>query len=118
MAAGAIISVTGIVTAVLVFSGCIATVAAGLLYTLDIGTAAPRWIGYQVLAGFGYGMGLQILIMLGQTRVPSADMASATSIILFFQTMGSSMLVSAAEAGFASTMRKKVAEVAPSPLSS
>lgn len=114
MAAGAIISATGVVTPILVLSGFIATVAAGLLYTLDIDTSTGEWVGYQILAGFGYGMGLQIPIIIGQTRVPQPDMALATSIVLFFQTMGGSMLVSAAETGFASTMRSKVAEVAPS----
>jgi hypothetical protein len=60
----------------------IATISAGLLYTLDIGTPAGKWIGYQILAGFGYGIALQVPVIVGQATSAPSDIAPTTAIIL------------------------------------
>ncbi|KAF4635601.1 hypothetical protein G7Y89_g2492 [Cudoniella acicularis] len=60
IASGTFITMTGIATPIMIVAAAIVSVGAGLLYTLDIGTGMGMWIGYQVLIGFGLGMGLQI----------------------------------------------------------
>ncbi len=35
------------------------TVGAGLIYTLQVTSPAGKWIGYQLLCGFGAGAGIQ-----------------------------------------------------------
>ncbi|KAI6777791.1 uncharacterized protein J7T54_001400 [Emericellopsis cladophorae] len=110
---GGIMSVTGVVTPYLHASGVISVIAAGLLYMLDLDTPTARWIGYQILWGFGSGLGMNIPILVGQDRVDPADMSVATSLILLFQTLGGSFLVSAANAGFSSTLRQSLVTEAP-----
>ncbi len=57
---GVAISQTGVATPLMVVCAAVATVAAGLLYTLDIGTGAGKWIGFQILGGFAFGVAFQI----------------------------------------------------------
>ena len=81
-ASGKAISKTGIAAPFLVASSVVVTISAGLLYTLDIGTSTGKWAGYQVLAGFGYGMGLQIPLIIGQAFSAPTDIAPVTAIII------------------------------------
>lgn len=66
----------------LVASSVIVTISAGLLYTLDIGTPTGKWVGYQILAGFGFGMGLQIPVIIAQAFAAPTDIAPVTAIII------------------------------------
>ena len=76
------VTFTGIATPLLILGSVLATIGAGLLYTLDIGTGSAHWIGYQVLAGLGWGAGFQIPIIIGQGTADSEDIAPVTAIIV------------------------------------
>ncbi|TQN64878.1 putative efflux pump gsfJ [Colletotrichum shisoi] len=110
---GVSISKTGIYTPILVGSAVVATVGAGLIYTLDIGTGSGKWIGYQIIAGLGWGAGFQVPIIAIQGTVGESDLASATAVLLFFQTVGGAFYVAAAQSGFLVTVLKKVTENVP-----
>ncbi|KAK5654929.1 hypothetical protein OQA88_6685 [Cercophora sp. LCS_1] len=107
---GATISKTGIATPITVVAAAIATVSAGLLYTLDIGTGAGKWIGYQILAGFAWGAAFQIPVIVGQATSDPEDLSSVTAIILFFQTVGGAFLVSAAQSAFINKLLATIPE--------
>ncbi|EAQ86359.1 hypothetical protein CHGG_07612 [Chaetomium globosum CBS 148.51] len=108
------ISATGLAAPVAVFGAILATIAAGLLYTLDIGTESGKWIGYQILGGFGWGLAFQVPIVIGQATAAPEDISSVTAIILFFQTVGGAFLVSAAQSAFVNRMVQELASSAPS----
>ncbi|KAM7206571.1 Major facilitator superfamily domain containing protein [Naviculisporaceae sp. PSN 640] len=110
---GASVSANGIAAPIAVGGAAIATVAAGLLYTLDIGTSSGKWIGYQVLAGLAYGAGFQIPIIIGQANAAPEDLSSVTAIILFFQTIGGAIFVSAAQSAFVNRLLETAARTAP-----
>lgn len=113
IASGVSISANGIATPLAVGGAVIATIAAGLLYTLDIGTGSGKWIGYQVLAGIGWGIGFQVPIIVGQAAAKSDDLASVTATILFFQTVGGAFFVSAAQSAFLNRLITTIASSAP-----
>jgi MFS family permease len=79
---GVFITATGIAAPVAVGGAAVATIAAGLLYTLDIGTSTGKWIGYQILGGFGWGAAFQIPMIIGQGTAAPDDISSVTAIIL------------------------------------
>ena len=81
LAGGAITSV-GYHIPFLVLSGAMSVAGAALLYTLDIGTGSPAWIGYQALAGLGFGFGIQVPIMAAQALMAAEDVSTATAMIL------------------------------------
>jgi hypothetical protein len=60
----------------------IVTIASGLLFTLDIGTSTGKWVGYQILAGFGYGLALQVPVVVAQAFAAPTDIAPTTAIII------------------------------------
>lgn len=93
---GRAVTKTGVAAPYLVGSAVIVTISAGLLYTLDIGTSTGKWVGYQILAGFGYGMGLQIPLIIAQAFAPPTDIAPVTAIIIceFFQALAKGIAIS------------------------
>ena len=66
----------------LLAGAALATVGCSLLYTLGIGSAAGKWIGYQFVAGIGWGLSFQLPIIIVQDKVAPRDIGPATAIIL------------------------------------
>ncbi|KAF5599101.1 major facilitator (MFS1) transporter [Fusarium pseudocircinatum] len=120
-ASGKAITKTGAAAPYLVVSSIIVTVAAGLFYTLDIGTSTGKWVGYQILAGFGYGVGLQVPVVISQAFAAPGDMAPVTSIIIsdiqftvtVSRTIGGTFLITAAQSGFINQIIHKLSSTAP-----
>jgi Cyanate permease len=82
IASGASISFIHTATPIMIPAAIIATVGAGLLYTIDIGTSAGKWIGYQILGGVGWGAGFQIPMIVAQSNSKPQDLATVTAMIL------------------------------------
>jgi MFS family permease len=79
---GMLISATGLAVPIQVVGAIIGVVAAGLLYTLDIDTSIGKWIGYQLLAGVGWGLAFQVPIIVGQANADPGDISSVTAMVL------------------------------------
>lgn len=65
----------------LVVGATIATIGTGLLHTLNIGSSTGKWIGFQILAGFGYGA-YQVPLIAAQGTIDQRDLASGTGMVL------------------------------------
>ncbi|KAE9380903.1 MFS general substrate transporter [Stipitochalara longipes BDJ] len=111
---GGAISALGYLIPFLVLSGALSTAGAALLYTMNIGTGNGKWIGYQALAGLGYGFGIQIPTIGAQALMKPEDISSARAMILFAQTLGGSLAISAAQSAFANTLIRSLAVHSPS----
>lgn len=57
-------------------------IGSGLLYTLEIDSAAEMWIGYQILAGIGIGWCFQVPVVTAQATAAPADLSSVTAMVL------------------------------------
>lgn len=79
---GRAITKTGIATPYMAAASVIVTIASGLLYTLDIGASTGKWVGYQIFAGFGYGLALQVPVVVAQAFAEPSDIAPTTAIII------------------------------------
>lgn len=79
---GGLISAFGHFVPILVVGSAMATVGTGLLYTLRIGSPPSHWIGYQVLAGFGVGLTLQIPTIVAQSISEVTEVSHVTAITL------------------------------------
>ncbi|CAH0058564.1 unnamed protein product [Clonostachys solani] len=113
IASGALVSATGYYQPLLIAGGVMATVGSGLLYLLDINSSTGQWIGYQILAGAGWGLAFQIPMIAVQGTVDPKDLASATGMLLFFQGLGGAFLVSGSQAAFVNQMISKVMSLNP-----
>lgn len=110
---GGLITAFGQFGYLMILGAVIETVGSGLIYTFELDTPASKWIGYQIVAGVGIGLGCQIPIIVNQAIVPPSDLASVSAITLFLQTIGGAFWVSAAQAAFANKLAEKVPQTAP-----
>ena len=79
---GIFISATGHGVPVMIFGSTLAVIGAGLLYTLDVDSSMGEWIGYQILGGIGWGVALQVPIIVSQASAAAQDISSVTAMIL------------------------------------
>ncbi|RMZ83865.1 hypothetical protein DV737_g1486, partial [Chaetothyriales sp. CBS 132003] len=79
---GSLVTKTGWAQPVMVVGSIIAIIGTCLLYRLDIGTTTGQWIGYQIVAGVGYGSAFQMPMVIGQAVAPVKDLPQVTAIIL------------------------------------
>ncbi|KAI8950859.1 major facilitator superfamily domain-containing protein [Xylaria longipes] len=70
------------------------SIASGLLTTLTPSTDTGKWVGYQILFGFGCGCGFQLPQIAAQTALPFQDVQTGIAITLFFQNFGGALFVS------------------------
>ena len=56
---GVVVRKTGRYWPFLIISGCITAVGGGLLFTINPATSTSRLLGFQILLGFGIGLGFQ-----------------------------------------------------------
>ncbi|KAJ5772552.1 hypothetical protein N7520_003081 [Penicillium odoratum] len=111
---GGSITKTGHTAPLMVVGGFLATIGAGLLFSLDIGTSTAKWIGYQIVGGVGWGLAYQVPINVVHGTVVPRDIATVTGVIVFFQTVGGAVFVAAAQAAFVNQIIIKLAATAPS----
>jgi len=113
LVAGGLMTTLGHIIPIMLVGSVFAAVASGLIYTFEIDTPSSKWIGYQILLGIGIGSVFQIPATAAQSVVNPEDLSSVSSMVLFFQMIGGSIWVSAAQAGFANKLVSSLPSVAP-----
>ncbi|KAH8772688.1 putative MFS multidrug transporter [Diaporthe sp. PMI_573] len=94
IATGILISKIGYYTPFMLGGIVLLSIGAGLLTTLQVGTGQGKWIGYQVIYGFGMGLTFQAPNLAAQTVLPTADVPIGTSLMFFSQLLGGSIFIS------------------------
>ncbi|KAJ2858274.1 hypothetical protein J3B02_000409 [Coemansia erecta] len=74
----------------------------------DIG----RVLGFQVLAGTGFGMSIQTLLLTAQASCSGKDSATATSVCLFMRSLGAVLVVAVLSSVNGNTVQKEFARIA------
>ncbi|TGJ82165.1 hypothetical protein E0Z10_g6613 [Xylaria hypoxylon] len=113
LGAGIFISSSGLSTLLMIVGAAFGILGCGLCYTFDVDTSIGKWIGFEILAGFGLGGALQIPVIVGQVSVGSADLSSATAIMLCFQTLGGAFWVAASQSVLVNTLLLALPKSAP-----
>jgi len=111
--AGAAVTVWGYYTPFMLVAVVFTTVGYGLLTTFTPATPSPVWIGYQILAGVGIGLGMQQPLMAVQTVLDISDVPTGTAVVVFMQTLGGALFVSIAQNVFTNKLVAYVGEYAP-----
>jgi FlaA1/EpsC-like NDP-sugar epimerase len=83
-------------------------IGSGMLYTLRVDSNAGRWIGYQILAGFGAGACVQIPFIAVQVVLNRKDMPSGNAVAIFFNTLGGALSVSIGQNIFSNTLVQQI----------
>ncbi|KAI0842127.1 efflux pump antibiotic resistance protein [Hypoxylon sp. FL0890] len=111
---GSFVTKTGWAQPVMVVGSAIAVLGSCLIYLLDLDTKTGQWIGYQIAAGIGYGSAFQMPMVIAQAVAPVRDLPQVTAIVLSFETVGVSLLLSAAQSAFLNVLVKVLPSTAPS----
>lgn len=84
----------GYYTPFMLASGVIMPIGAGLITTFKVNTGEPVWIGYQIVFGFGLGIGMQQGSIAAQTVLNKPDVPTGVSLMFFCQMLGGAIFVS------------------------
>ena len=112
MLSGSVIGKIGYFQPFLLLGSILATIGAGLIYTLDIGSSVGRYIGYQIIFGAGLGTAIQVPVIAAQALSDMSDIPLVTSSILFFQLSSGAFSVSAAQSIFNNELIKNLGTLA------
>jgi hypothetical protein len=91
--AGALVSRIGVYTPFMILSAILVPIGAGTLSLLKPTTNHSMWIGFQVLFGFGVGLGFQQPNVAAQTVLSRADVPTGIAVIFFSLGMGATVSV-------------------------
>ncbi|KFG87985.1 putative efflux pump antibiotic resistance protein [Metarhizium anisopliae] len=110
---GAIVSSWGYYTPFIIGGAVLMPIGYGLMSTLTVDSSAAAWIGFQVVAGAGVGVGMQQPLIAVQVVLDMADVPTGTAIIIFMQSLGGALFVSAGQTVFTNRLENFVHEFAP-----
>ncbi|KAJ5982619.1 Major facilitator superfamily domain general substrate transporter, partial [Penicillium sp. IBT 35674x] len=89
-----------------------ATIGHGLLSMLSPSSSTGRWIGYQIIVGFGRGLGLQMPFVAIQNTLPPEMVSISMSLLTFTQTLGGAVMLTFAETIFSNSLRSLISKYA------
>lgn len=113
MLVGGLITALGPYVPFVYIGSVVFAVGCGLLYTLQVNSSPGKWIGYQLLAGFGAGACVQIPFIAVQVVLSKKDMPSGNAIAIFFNSLGGAVAVSAAQNVFSNALVREIPKQAP-----
>lgn len=118
IASGILVSKIGYYAPFMLASAIIMPIGAGLIVTFDLNTGTGKWIGYQILYGFGMGLGMQQPSIVAQTVLKKIDVPSGVSLIFFMQQLSGAVFVSVGQnvldTKLVSSIAKLVHDISPS----
>lgn len=98
--AGVFVSKVGYYSPCVILCSMLMSIGTGLLTTLRVDSGSPEWIGYQVLAGLGMGLGMQQSGLAAQVVLRAEDVPIGASLMFFGQQLGGSIFVCVAQTVF------------------
>lgn len=104
LAAGGLVTLWGHYAPFMLASTVLASVGYGLCTTLGPRSPPAAWVGFQLVAGAGVGLGLQQPLMAVQAVLPLRDVPTGTALAVFLQTLGGAVSVAVGQAVFSNTV--------------
>ena len=87
------------------------SVGTGVMTTLVPSTGHAKWIGYQVIFGFGLGLGFQQANVAVQTCLAPTDVPIGASLLMFSQQLNGAVFIAIAEALFSNFLQENLEKV-------
>lgn len=110
---GIVVTKWGYYTPFIIGAAVLMPIGYGLTSTLKVDSGAAAWIGFQIIAGAGVGIGMQQPLMAVQVVLDIADVPTGTALIIFAQSLGGAMFVTAGNTVFSNRLVAFLAEYLP-----
>ncbi|KAJ8105567.1 hypothetical protein ONZ43_g7378 [Nemania bipapillata] len=78
----------------MIASPSLLAIGQGLMSTFRVDEPSSHWIGFQVIAGFGLGLGMQAASLAAQAVLPMPDVPIGIAIMFFAQQLGGGIFTS------------------------
>jgi MFS family permease len=88
-------------------------IGAGLMQLLTVNTGEGKWIGFQIVAGFGIGIGMQQPSIAAQTVLDKKDVPTGVSLMFFTQMLAGAIFVSVGQNVFNSALVQNLQQAFP-----
>jgi hypothetical protein len=111
--AGTLVTKYGYYTPFMIIGAIFMPIGFGLISSLDADSATGEWIGYQLIAGIGVGLGMQQPLIAVQVVLDLADVPTGTALIIFFQSLGGALFVSTGHTVFGNALTKGLIKNVP-----
>jgi len=109
--AGGLVQRLGYPAPLMILSAILASIGAGLITTWELDVPKKMWMGYQILFGFGVGLGMQQATICAQIVLSEEDAPTGVSLMFFGQNLGGAIFVSVAQNVFSDALAAKVSAV-------
>lgn len=111
---GVIVTTFGYYTPGFYASTVLQTIGAGLMTTFQTNTGHQKWMGYEILYGFGIGAGIGLPSICAQTVLPIRDIPVGIAMVTFAQMFGGSISVSISQSVFQNQLISELRRTVPS----
>ncbi|KAI0418135.1 MFS general substrate transporter [Xylaria grammica] len=91
---GAFTQKVGYYVPAMIASPSLLAVGQGLMSTFRVNESSSHWIGFQVIGGFGLGLGMQAASLAAQATLPAPDVPIGIAIMFFAQQLGGGIFTS------------------------
>ncbi|KAI0144319.1 MFS general substrate transporter [Xylariaceae sp. FL1272] len=91
---GAFTQKVGYYVPAMITSPSLLAIGQGLMSTFRVNEVSSHWIGFQVIAGFGLGIGMQASSLAAQAVLPMPDVPIGIAIMFFAQQLGGGIFTS------------------------
>lgn len=98
----------GVYVPFMIFGTTIYTIASSLFCTLEVNTSTARLVGFQILAGMGFGSSLNICATVVRANVQDKDIPIAGALAGFAPSLGGSLAASIGQNVFRSALTRKL----------
>ncbi|KAJ6597578.1 major facilitator superfamily domain-containing protein [Mycena vulgaris] len=102
--AGGLITKIGYYSPFMIASSVLTAIGTGLISTLKVNSSHKMWMPFEIVCGFGVGLGMQQPMLAVQNVLVLQDVPIGTSIIKFSQTLGGALFISIAQNVFTNTL--------------
>ncbi|PQE09956.1 hypothetical protein CJF31_00003861 [Rutstroemia sp. NJR-2017a BVV2] len=102
--AGIFTRIAGYYTPMLILSSIVSSIATGFFTTLKVDSGLPAWLGWQVLFGFGIGLGMQQSNLAAQTCLSREDVPTGMALMFFSQGLGGVVFITVAQVVFSHSL--------------
>ncbi|AEO64425.1 uncharacterized protein THITE_2110561 [Thermothielavioides terrestris NRRL 8126] len=110
---GSLVQSTGYVIPYVMLSGAIGAISNGLFSTFSPTTSTGKLVGYQILNGVRRGLGMQMPLIAVQASLKPEDVAIGISIVVFAQSLGTSIMLAVSGAIFQTSLESELPKQAP-----
>ncbi|EFY97823.2 efflux pump [Metarhizium robertsii ARSEF 23] len=106
-------SCIGFVIPLAIVGTVLLAVGSGLYSLLQPGSPTGYWVGFQILAGIGSGLSMQLAIITVQAAVGGEQLATGMALVIFAQSLGPAIVLTLCNVIFVSSLASQLQDNAP-----